>query len=240
MGIEGNVVVIGASGSIGLEVCRLLKRNDVPTTGTARFRFPGTEVDLKDLGVETLEHDAAWDDPMLLPDADRVLFEIWDPAHTQERDDIAYRANLWRLNVDAVSKIALRYTVGRKRRPKPPAFLINGSTGNVYGSHPLPRSERDALLPDTEYGRSRLVQEKMLSFLANQAETRAVHLRYYHANDVENGLLRDMAEVILAGDSLGDAPDERCSSVPSSARGRWCLTRPTAAKNALRLVTRPR
>jgi len=210
MAIEGNTLVLGASGMVGSEVCAMLRRNDVSVTGAARFRFPGAQMDLEELGVTCVEFDAVWDDPIELPDARQVVFEIWDPSqHSVSPDDANARKAMWKLNYEAIGKVAMRYTTGRKRRPKPPALLINGSSGNVYGSHPDPRSERDALIPDTEYGRARMAQELLLQFLATQAETRCVNLRYYHSNAPDRGVLRKLADTILKGESLGDAPDQR-------------------------------
>jgi len=210
MGIEGKALVLGASGMIGSEVCAMLRRSDVDVAGAARFRFPGAQMDLEELGVDCIEFDAVWDDPIELPDAKTVIFEVWDPTHRDaEPDDANTRKAIWQLNYEAIGRVAMRYTTGRKRRPKPPALLINGSSGDVYGSHPEPRSERDPCLPDREYGRSRMAQELLLHFLATQAETRCVNLRYYHANTPDAGLMRRVAELVLKGESLGSEPDRR-------------------------------
>jgi len=233
MGIEGKVAVVGAAGLVGSEVCAYLRRNEVDVSGVSRFRFPGAQVDLEELGVDCVSFDALWDDAIELPDARTLILQIDDPGlhHAMPEDETARKA-VWKLHFEAVGKVALRYTIGRKRRPKPPAFVIHGSTPAVYGRHPEPRSEQDACVPVTEYGRVRMAQEHLLNFLAAQAETRCVNLRYYYANSLEGGILLDMAEKILCGESLGNQPDMRLQVIGLEDVARYTVL---AAEKADRL-----
>jgi nucleoside-diphosphate-sugar epimerase len=191
-------VVIGASGLVGSAICRSLRGGGKSVGGVARWGDQGVRADLHRLGVQTIHFDALKDDPACLPAARTVILEVWDRRDLAATDTCE---RIWALNFDAIGRIALRYAGT--------ADFLNGSTGGVYGPHLHPRSENDPCKPDTDYGRARLAQERLLTLLCVKYGSRIAHLRYYYSNSQRSGVIRDLAEAILAGESLGDSPDER-------------------------------
>ncbi|MEX0887338.1 MAG: NAD(P)-dependent oxidoreductase [Phycisphaeraceae bacterium] len=198
MPLPTSALVLGASGRIGRRLCESLRDRGLTVHGAARFSDPAVRARLDALGVHTITYSAREDDPAMLPDVPLAFLELWAPAEHSLPDA---RQRIWSLNYHAVGRVAARYA-GQ-------ADIINGCSGNVYGTHPEPRAETDPQRPDDEYGLARFAQEKLLDFLCDQRGSGLVHLRYYHANTPESGLVRRLAETIKAGDSLGPNPDER-------------------------------
>ncbi|GEM_PF-1139346 len=191
-------LVIGASGRIGRELCRRLRESGSTVFGAARFSDTAVRDELEGIGVQTQVYEVRTGDPAALPDVDVVFLELWDPSEHAAEDA---REKIWSLNYTAIGRIAARYAGY--------ADIVNGCSGNVYGTHPEPRKEEDLQRPNDEYGLARFAQEKLIDFLCDEAGSRVVHLRYYHANGPEGGLIRRMAEAIRDGRSLGGGPDER-------------------------------
>ncbi|MFW6061038.1 MAG: NAD-dependent epimerase/dehydratase family protein [Phycisphaeraceae bacterium] len=196
MSIDGRIMVIGASGRIGYRLCEQLRQQNATVLGAARFSDPDTRAALEKMGVQTLPYNVQTDDPATLPDADLLILEVWDPQRHAGPD--AYE-QIWSLNYTGVGRLVARYA-GR-------ADVVNGCSGNVYGSSAHAWTEADAPRPDTEYGLARFAQEKLIDFLCDQAGSRVCHLRYFHANTPDSGAIHRLAQSILRGESLGDAPD---------------------------------
>lgn len=193
------VLVVGATGSLGLPLAESLAQRGLAVWGASRLRSPEDADRLLAVGVEPLAFDALSDDPARLPDVETVFFEIWDRTHLLGAAPDP--AAVWALNYEAVGRIASRYA-GE-------ADLINGSTGCVYGPGDRAAQETDPPHPTIDYGYARLCQEKLIDFLSAQAGSRALHLRLYHANSVAGGLLKSTAEDLLAGKPIGFGPREK-------------------------------
>jgi nucleoside-diphosphate-sugar epimerase len=193
-----DALVLGASGLVGLPLCRALRDLGQRVCGAARFRDDSARRALEDIGVETVRYDALRDDPAELPDTRRLYLEIWDPGQHGGR---GARSAIWELNFHAVGRVAARFADS--------AHIVNGCSGNVYGTGPQLRSESVPPRPDDEYGLARFAQERLLNYLARRGGRRAVHLRYYHSNAPDSGMIRRVAESVRRGESLGPAPDQR-------------------------------
>ncbi len=197
MSLPDSALVLGA-GRIGRRLCETLRQRGLTVHAAARFSDPATRHELAGLGVNTITYDARESDPATLPDVPLLFLELWAPTEHGLPDG---RERIWSLNYHAIGRVAARYAGA--------ADIINGCSGNVYGTHPEPRAEDDLQRPNDEYGLARFAQEKLLDFLCDERGSRLVHLRYYHANTPESGQIRRTAELIKAGESLGPNPDER-------------------------------
>jgi len=196
-------LVLGASGRVGRPLCEALIGHCWCVHGAARFRDAAKREALVQLGVETISFDAQQDDAAALPDADTLFLEIWDPRHIVGE----HLEDCWSLNFDAIGRVVQRYA--------DVADVINGSTVSLYGPRTdRPSCESDPPRPtpgrdDVEYSLARAAQERLIDFLCDGTRSRVCHLRYCRSNDETSGAFRRMADCVLAGRSLGDAPDER-------------------------------
>lgn len=183
-------MILGVSGMVGEALAMRLLAQGWAISGAARFSNPDTEHRLRAAGMETYRFDVTRDDPSALPDAEVVFLEIWDPS----RPDL-----IWPINFYGVGRVVERYAGS--------ADFVNGSTINVYGNAPEPSSEETPCRPDSDYGRSRYAQERLIDYFCHRSGSRCIHVRYAHANSPSRGLLRRFAETILAEKSLGNNPD---------------------------------
>ncbi|GAB4321931.1 MAG: hypothetical protein Kow0059_16820 [Candidatus Sumerlaeia bacterium] len=165
-------------------------------TGAARCSDTARAMAVMRLGVDVLTFDALRDDPALLPDADVLFLEIWEPR----RPELT-----WPLNVWGVGRVVEDYA----RRMGERLIIVNGGTINVYGDRPDAPTEQTPCRPTSEYGRSRWAQELLIDGVCARYGARGIHVRYAHANTATTGVVRRMAEKILAGESLGGDPDAR-------------------------------
>jgi nucleoside-diphosphate-sugar epimerase len=116
--------------------------------------------------------------------------EVWDPTQPEL---------LWEINYYGVGRVVERYAGI--------ADVVNGSTINVYGNRPTAPDEGAFCRPTTEYGLSRLAQEKLIDYFCMRGGTKGIHVRYAHANSAQRGVIHYMAECIVRGVSLGSKPD---------------------------------
>ena len=63
--------------------------------------------------------------------------------------------------------------------------------------------------PTSEYGRSRLAQEKLIDYFCYRGGRKGIHVRYAHANRADRGMIRGMVDAILSHASLGPNPDAK-------------------------------
>lgn len=185
-------MILGVSGKVGRRLALFLVERDWRVIGAARFSDPEVEKMLNDGGVETIRYDVTRDDPKALPPADVVFLEIWDPSRTE---------SIWPINFYGVGQVVERYA-GE-------ADFVNGCTINVYGDGPEPSSEETPCRPTCDYGRSRFAQERLIDYFCHRSGSRAIHVRYAHANSPESGIVRRFAEAVRDGRTLGRDPDAR-------------------------------
>lgn len=185
-------LVLGITGMVGAPLARALQADGWQVFGAARGTDPATALKLADEGIEVMQYDVTSDDPGALPDVNVVFLEIWDPSHPELT---------WDINFYGVGRVVERYA-GQ-------ADFVNGSTINVYGAGPTLPNEEAPCCPDSEYGRSRFAQERLIDYFCYCSGSRGIHVRYAHANTAERGKVRRMAEAILAGTPLGPTPDAK-------------------------------
>lgn len=190
--MKERALVLGASGKVGEGVASSLVAEGWQVSGAARFSKPEKADRLRDKGIEPLVYDVTSGDPALLPEVDAVFLEIWDPS----RPDL-----IWPINFYGVGRVVERYA-GR-------ANFVNGCTINVYGERPDAPDEDAPCRPNTDYGRSRYSQERLIDYFCHRSGSKAIHVRYAHANTADSGIIRRMAETIVRGESLGANPDAK-------------------------------
>ena len=185
-------LVLGVTGRIGNALAKSLIRNDWQVYGAARFGREGTFQKVAADDLTPIRFDVTQNDPATLPDVKVVFLEIWDPQQPQQ---------IWDINFFGVGRVVERYAGI--------ADIVNGSTINVYGDSPDPANEDTPPRPTGDYGRSRFAQEKLIDYFCWRGGKKGIHVRYAHANTAQAGIVRRMAETILAGKSLGANPDAK-------------------------------
>ena len=196
--LEGDLVILGAGGKMGPSLARLARRaSDEAGRGrrviaVSRFRQAGLADELGRQGIEPVVCDlldpAALED---LPDAANVVFmagqkfgTAGDPTRT------------WALNAYLPTIVMRRFAGAR---------VVVFSTGNVYPLVPVASGgsrEDDPVGPVGEYAQSALARERLVSFLGPLNGTPAAILRLNYAVELRYGVLRDLADRILAHQPL--------------------------------------
>jgi nucleoside-diphosphate-sugar epimerase len=191
----GDLLVLGAGGKLGFDLCRLAQRtllalgSSNTVTAVSRFADPAQRRRFADAGLPTIACDLLAPGALeYLPDAPNVLFlagfkfgAAADPAST------------WALNTLLPGLVARRF---------PHARLLAFSTGNVY---PLTApagggaDETTSPAPVGEYAQSCLGRERLLAYAAQAQGTPVTILRLNYANDLRYGVVVDLAQQVLAG-----------------------------------------
>lgn len=182
--------ILGVSGKVGRALALHLKLQGWQVTGAARFSDRQIRRELEGEGIQTIPFDVTCDNPAVLPPAHVVFLEIWDPS----KPDL-----IWPINFFGVGQVVERYS-GQ-------ADFVNGCTINVYGNSPDASSEETPCRPTNDYGRSRYAQERLVDYFCHRSGSRAIHIRYAHANTADSGVLRRIAEAIVAEKPIGADPD---------------------------------
>jgi nucleoside-diphosphate-sugar epimerase len=189
---DKSALILGATGKVGHALAVSLMQDGWTVTGAARASDPVRREAFKSTGCALIPFDVTRDDPWALPNVDVLFLEIWDP----NQPDL-----IWPINYHGVGRVVERYAGI--------ADIVNGCTIGLYGSGPEPSTEDTPPRPDSEYGRSRYAQERLIDYFCGRGGKRGIHVRYAHANWPEYGVVRRNAEAILEGRSLGSAPDAR-------------------------------
>jgi nucleoside-diphosphate-sugar epimerase len=190
--MERSALVVGVTGMVGRPLAQALLDDGWTVHGAARFREPSQREAVADLGVQPYAYDVTKDNPAALPDVDAVFLEVWDPSDS---------ALTWPINFYGIGRIVERYAET--------ADIVNGCTINVYGDQPGAPAEDAPCRPTGDYGRSRYAQERLIDYFCVRGGKRGIHVRYAHANTASRGMVRRVAESVLAGSSLGPNPDAK-------------------------------
>ena len=199
----GDVIVLGAGGKMGPSLSRMLQRAadelQDPRKIIAVSRFSGsTNPSLQQNGVagsdkiHVISCDlTSHDDVAKLPDAPNVIFMAGQKFGTSGNP-----AATWAMNAAVPALIANRYRSSR---------IVVFSTGNVYPfTHHTTRGAResDATAPVGEYAMSCVAREQIFSFYSERFKSPTLLLRLNYAIDLRYGVLVDIAQKILRGDTV--------------------------------------
>lgn len=185
--VEGDLLVLGASGKMGPSLARLARAASTRRViAVARFTDPASRRSLDADGIETIACDLL-DRAALarLPDAANVVFmaghkfgSSGDPALT------------WAMNVHMAALVAERYAASR---------IVAFSTGCVYPFAAADgRGCDEAVPPDPpgEYAMSCLGRERMFEHFSQRAGTPGRLVRLNYAIDLRYGVLHDIARAV--------------------------------------------
>lgn len=193
-GIDGDLVVLGAAGKMGVSLSRMAAAAFARLPGqrrvyaVSRFSDPDARRELDAAGVHTVASDVS-DDLALthLPDAANVVYLVGRKFGTHEGPELT-----WMVNGYLPGRVAQRYAGSR---------LVAFSSGNVYPLVPISSGgATEDLAPDPvgEYAQSCLARERIFSHFATAQGTRLVLIRLNYAVDCRYGVLTDIARSVLA------------------------------------------
>ena len=195
----GDILVLGAGGKMGPSLTAMAKRA-VDSLGDGRSVYAASRWSssaererLRVRGVQVLTVDLA-DHASLtaLPLAPNVIFMAGQKFGTQEAPHAT-----WMTNTIVPYLVAERYRASR---------LVVFSTGNVYGLSSVAANsasrEGDALAPLGEYAASCVGRERVFEHAALAWGTLVSIVRLNYAVDLRYGVLVDLAQKVMRGDTI--------------------------------------
>ena len=197
-GVGDGLLILGAGGKMGPSLARLARRAaeqagvNCRIVAVARFTRAGVEEALRADGIETIRcdlFDAA--QVAALPELPNLVFMAGQKFGTA-----ANAPQTWAVNAYLPGVVATRF---------PAARIVAYSTGNVYplsdarGEGP---AEADPTGPVGEYAQSALARERVLEFFSRTQPTAMAILRLNYAIEPRYGVLRDLADRIMAREPI--------------------------------------
>jgi len=183
--LEGEVLVLGASGKMGPSLVHLAKRAAIAAgrdTRVIAVSRSGVETE----GIETIACDLLEPGALArLPEAKNVIFMAARKFGTSGSEHLT-----WAMNTYLPGMVAERY-----RDSKIVAF----SSGNVYGKTMVPggSTESSPLAPVGEYAQSVLGRERIFEYGSARWGTQVVLLRLNYAVELRYGVLVDIARAVF-------------------------------------------
>lgn len=186
--LEGDVVILGASGKMGPSLVRLCRRaNDA--AGTTRRIIAVSRRPLAEPGVESIACDLLDRQQVAaLPDCPNVLYLAGRKFGSTGSPELT-----WAMNALVPAMVAERYRNNR---------IVVFSTGNVYpfrDARESGPSESDPPAPVGEYAQSCLGRERVFQYFANAHGLRCLLFRLNYAVDLRYGVPVDIARKVWGG-----------------------------------------
>lgn len=190
-GLDGDILVLGATGKMGPTLARMAKRAAPGRTvyAAARFSKPDLVERFRAQGIEPIQADLM--DPgavAALPPARNVVLMVGYKFGAMDAP-----ARTWAMNTLLPAQVAATLK-GRR--------LVAFSTGCVYPFVPVASggaTEDDPLTPPGEYANSCVGRERAIEWHAARQGTAALLFRLNYAIDCRYGVLYDIATKVRDG-----------------------------------------
>lgn len=196
--LQGDFIVLGAAGKIGLNIIRLLLRADKAAGSPRRVfavsRFNDREraAELEAAGAILCELDLTKDGALqILPDAANVLYLVGLRSGTTGRE-----GEMWFVNAYLPGRVVERYRSSR---------IVALSTGNVYPLAPVDGPwPTEGTRPDPvgEYAMSCLGRERVMSHSATRTGASLALIRLNYSVEMRYGPIVDLVRAIRAGEPV--------------------------------------
>jgi nucleoside-diphosphate-sugar epimerase len=197
-GLEGDIIILGASGKVGPSLALMAKRAidaagaKKRIIGVARFSEKGVRDKLMQAGVETIEADML-DDAQLqaLPEVPNVLYLVGRKFGTQGNEYLT-----WAINAYLPGRVADKFRSSR---------IVVFSTGNIYPFVPTSSSgAREDTPPEPvgEYAQSCLGRERVFEYFSHRNGTPILQFRLNYAVGLGYGVLHDILHAVKNGDPI--------------------------------------
>jgi len=191
--IQGDIMVLGAGGKMGLHICSMIRRADEQAGRASRViavsRFSsvhGREL-FEEQGITTIACDLESQEALeALPDTPNIIFMAGAKFGTDDQPDL-----LSRMNEELPKRVAQRFAGAR---------CLVFSTGCVYAmvspeSHGS--QETDHTDPPGAYAQSCLVREEAFAHAAHDMGSKVALIRLNYSTEFRYGVLVDIAQKVL-------------------------------------------
>jgi nucleoside-diphosphate-sugar epimerase len=195
---EGDFLVLGAGGKMGLHLAAMLRRG-LEAVGSgrrviaaSRFSSETQRQEFVDRGIETERCDVLNSSQLnSLPDVANVYVMIGTKFGTSGQE-----SRTWATNCYLPGPVCQRFSKSR---------IAAFSTGNVYGLSEVERGgslETDRLNPVGEYAMTALGRERMYEFFSQALSIPVTLIRLNYSCELRYGVLVDIAQQVLAGEPV--------------------------------------
>jgi nucleoside-diphosphate-sugar epimerase len=189
--LEGDILILGASGKMGPSLARLCRRADEAAGQTRRIIAVSRHV-ISEPGVEAVSCDLLERNAVsALPDCPNILYLAGRKFGSSGSPELT-----WAMNVLVPSIVAERFRASR---------IMVFSTGNVYPLRGIDdRGSRESDLPSPvgEYAQSCLGRERVFEYYSSRHGLRCLFFRLNYAVDLRYGVLVDIAGKVYAGEPV--------------------------------------
>ncbi len=196
--LKGDVIVLGVGGKMGPSLSRMVKRaSDEAGTqrrviGVSRFSAAGLAPRLNAWGIETINCDLLNPEQLdALPAAPNVVYMAGMKFGTT-----AQQSKTWAMNTFLPGMVSQKYKDSK---------IVAFSTGNVYPMVPIHSGgsvETDEPRPLGEYGQSCLGRERIFEHFSRTQGTPVSMIRLNYAVEMRYGVLADMAQRVMSGETI--------------------------------------
>ncbi|MFT4028337.1 MAG: NAD(P)-dependent oxidoreductase [Protaetiibacter sp.] len=190
--LDGDIVVLGVAGKMGIGLARMLKRAapHKRVVGVARFSEEGARERLTEAGVETIQADLLDREAVeALPKLPNVIYMAGLKFDYRGREDF-----LWAMNTLVPSYVGEAFRASR---------IVTLSTIHVY---PWSDPRRGGVTEDTpplarpgEYANSVVGRERTFQYLSRVHGTPGRIVRFVYAIDMRYGVLQEIASWVRSG-----------------------------------------
>jgi nucleoside-diphosphate-sugar epimerase len=196
--LDGDIMVLGASGKMGPTLARLAKRAapSKRVVGIARFREKGVREYLEDHGVETMACDFLDRESLSrLPVIKNIIFMAG--LSTQKFGQSTSESLTWAMNAHVPAIVCERFANSN---------IVCFSTGCVYpfvSTYSGGATEQTPLLPPpSNYAYSCVGRERIFEYFAEKQKTPISIVRLNYAIDMRYGVLHDIASKVANNEEI--------------------------------------
>ena len=190
--LEGDILVLGASGKMGPSLARLCRRA-ADESGRPRRILAVSRHSAAEPGIDAIPCDLLRREEIAgLPECPNILYLAGRKFGSSGNPELT-----WAVNTLVPALVAERFTRSR---------MVVFSTGNVYPFRPVSSGgavESDALAPVGEYAQSCLGRERVFEHYSRQYGLSCLLFRLNYAVDLRYGVLVDVARKVWTGEPVG-------------------------------------
>ncbi len=193
--VPGDILVLGVGGKMGPTLARMAKRAapGKKVIGVARFSEAGLRERLQSQGIECIEADLLSREAVAaLPDAPNIVFMAGRKFGSTGSEWLT-----WAMNAHVPALVAERFRRSRIVAFSTACVYPFVGTGSEGATEAVPPTA-----PSGEYANSCVARERMFEHFSHQHQTAGRLIRLSYAIDMRYGVLHDVAQKVLRGETI--------------------------------------